>query len=566
MNEFDTRVFDELEAFTPEPTRQPSWDDILVRARRARTRRIVVGLAAALTAFGSVAAVAAALGGFDRWLSGEPGKPAPKSEQRRFEEANSRSLAAFPKDTRLRELIQTEVDGKRYVLYGFRSGGSVCLRLKAVSLGHSIAPKCAPVSSLMRAPAPIVPIVGNYGFSDRHNHPSATVSYGIAADGVSRVEVHAVDATHRAALSGNAYLWVEDRPNTGQHVRTITSFQTSGSRITLPIATADGMFVGLDSAPERPARGPTRIEAKIRRPTVGWFVRGERRGVTPAEIERIAGTKGNQLNDLGGTQFVKPDPQSNALVGLTGRWCLLLMHNGTGTACSAGREFWSRGPLNVMLSMESDEFMRVAGVAADGVTRVVVFLSDGQRQPAALRDNLFTTLVAKAEFPVRVVAYDGRGRVVGVLTWPWMLGGKVPAKATRPLHPVLRVVGPNGTTAVARVGRPVRGFQCWRVDFSTGRSAGACMPPFRGPSIWVNVVQPTGRDVFVLGQTRWPIARVRVEFADGTVISTRPRSGHFVVAIPRAQLKPRQQVAHVVGYTTEDLRYQRRGFVYKVLP
>jgi hypothetical protein len=167
---------------------------------------------------------------------------------------------------------------------------------------------------------------------------------------------------------------------------------------------------------------------------------------------------------------------------------------------------------------------------------------------------------------VRVVAYDGHGRVVGVLTWPWMLGGQVPAKATRPLHPVLRVVGPNGTTAVARLGRPVRGFRCWRVDFSTAQSTGACMSPFGGPSIWVDVVQPAGRDVFVLGQTRWPIERVRVEFANGTVIKTRPRSGHFVVAIPRAQLKPTQQVAYVVGYTTEGLRYQRQGFVYKAVP
>jgi hypothetical protein len=562
MNEFDTRVFDELDAFTPEPTGRPYWEDILVRARRARMRRLVVVLAAALTAFGSVAAVAAALGGFDRWLFGEPGKPAPKSEQQRFEEANTRSLAAFPKDTKLRELIQTEVDGKRYVLYGFRSGSLVCLRLKAVSLGHSIAPKCAPVSSLVRAPAPIVAIVGNYGFVDRRNHPSAAVSYGVAADGVSRVEVHAVDGTHRAAVSGNAYLWVENRPNTGQHVRTITSFQMGGSRITLPISTADGMF-GLDTAPERPARGPTRIEAKIRRPTVSWFVRGERRGVTPAEIERIAGTKRDQLNDLGGTQFVKPDPQSNALVGLTGRWCLLLMHNGTGQACSTGREFWSRGPLNVMLSGESDEFVRVSGVAADGIQRVVVFLSGGQRQPAALRDNLFTTLVAEAEFPVRVVAYDAQGRVAGVLTWSWRLGGQVPAKATRPLRRVLHVVGPTGTTAVARLGRQVRGFRCWRVDFSTAQSAGGCMPPFMGPSIWVDLVQPAGRDLFVVGQTRGPIGVVHVEFADGTVISTRPRSGHFLFAIPRAQLEPTQQVAYVVGYTTDGLRYRRQGFVYK---
>src|SRR5206468_2009019 len=89
MNEFSSHVFDRLDAYTPEVAGSPDWGDVVARARKARTRGLAVVLAATLTLFGSVAAVTAALGGFDRWLSGEPGKPASSAEQQKFEAANS---------------------------------------------------------------------------------------------------------------------------------------------------------------------------------------------------------------------------------------------------------------------------------------------------------------------------------------------------------------------------------------------------------------------------------------------------------------------------------------------
>jgi len=81
VNEFDTRIFDLFEAFTPEPQRRPEWQDVLRRGRRSRARRIVLVLAAAGIVLASAAGVTAALGGFDAWLSGTPGKPAPDADQ-----------------------------------------------------------------------------------------------------------------------------------------------------------------------------------------------------------------------------------------------------------------------------------------------------------------------------------------------------------------------------------------------------------------------------------------------------------------------------------------------------
>ena len=529
MNEFDTRVFDLLDALTPEPRRWPDWQDVLRRTHARHTRRLVVAVAAALVVLATAAGVTAALGGFHEWLSGSPGKPAPSAEQKKL------VSFGFPSDTKLRELIRTSAAGKVYVLYGFRSSESLCLRLRAVSLGHSVGPVCAPASRLRHAPAPILAVIGNYSFTDKHNHPSAATSFGIAADGLSRVVARTVDGDHPATLGGNAYLWVQDEPNSGQRAFSVTAVSSGGSRVTVP----------LDKAPPiRRPRGPTRIEARIAHPRVGWYER---------------------INPFGPTRFVKPDPNSNVRVGLAGRGCLLVAYGAAGPSTGCSDTFWSQGPLDWMMTGEyGPDFMRISGVVADGVKRVVVFLADRQHQRAFLRDNLFTTLAATAEFPARIVAYDGAGRIVGIVT-PHVPFRETTPPAARRLHTALRVHGPRGAVAVLRIGRRVHGYQCWRVDLSTGQSPGECTgPEFTASSIWPDLVQPAGRDLFLIGHTFGPIGRVQLEFPNGDVSNSRPVAGRFVIAVPRSHLTRERQTAFVVGYTSEGSVVQRKGVVFKV--
>jgi hypothetical protein len=562
MTDFDSLLSRELDLLVPVQRRAPDWENVRERARLVSWRRpLVLAVAAALVVLGTAAAVTAALGGFHAWLGGSPGSPAPAEEQQRFAAANERTLAAFPKDTKLRELIDTKIDGKRYVLYGFRSGDSLCLRLKAVSLGHSTGSECASRSALRHAPAPILVVTGDTGFADRHSHPSAEASFGIAADGVARVDVHAVDGMHRAVVGGNAYLWVENEPNTGNRVLSVSAVGPTGAGVTVPLPAGFGLF-RIDTSPERRPRGPTRVQARIAHPSVGWFFRREPRGVALSRA-KLTPAERRGIDDLGFTRLVKPDPAGDIVVGLTGNLCLIVVHSGSAQACM-GDDFFARGPLKIVIA-GGGGFSAVAGVAADGVRRVVVFLADGERQMAALRDNLFTTLVAQAEFPIRVVAYDARGRAVGVETVDPHVRQAAPAAAAKNLRPVLRATGPNGATAVGRVGRYVGGIACWRVDLSSGEAPGACSGRIgTGPSIWVDLVQPAGRDLFLIGHVRWPIARVQLEFANGDVIKTRPRHGLYVVAIPRSHLRKERQLAYAVGYTSEGLRiHQRQGVVFR---
>jgi hypothetical protein len=561
VNELDVLIREELDELAPQPRRPPDWDSVVVRARPPlRRRRVALALVAAVAVLLGATAVAARLGGFDDWLRGKPGKPAPESEQRGFEAANGRSWVAFPTGTELRELIRTRADERTYVLYGFRSGSSVCLRLNAVSLGKSTQ-ACAPVSTLARISAPILIVSGDYTFFDRRARPSAEVSFGIVADGVSWVDVHAVDGRHRALVGGNAYLFVENEPNTANRVLRVAAVGPTGRRTTVPLAARLGPFATALAA-QRPT-GPTKVEALIKNPRIGWYLRGEKRGVSPQQVKLTAEQR--KRMQLTGARLVKPDPLSDVVVGLQGSFCQIALNGsneGTwGKGCGPG--LFPRGPLNVMMSgYGGSEFMVVQGLAADGIARVTVFLADGQRQIAPLRHNTFAALVARSQFPIRIVGYDERGRVAAIETPPFS-GMPVPPKA-RQVEPLLRVRGPNGTEAVLHVGRRVRGFHCWRVDFSTGQSPASCVPPIGGgPKIQVDVVQPAGSDLFVSGAADQVVARVQLEFEDGTTRWLRPARGHFLFAIPEDHLRPTRQFAIVRGYDRQGHRVQRQGFVFR---
>lgn len=555
MNDRDAVLAARLEQVVPPPTRAPDWSDVVERARPRLRRPLVLAFAAALLLLATAAGVTAALGGFDTWLAGEPGKPAPRAEQKRFEAANGRTWAAFPTNTKLRELIGTTVAGKTYVLFGFRSGNSLCLKLKAVSLGHSTEVGCAAATTVAHVTAPIVVVEADGGFMDRYNHESAEVSYGIAADRVSRVTIEATDGLHRATVDSNAYLWVEDQPNTGNHVLAIRALGGNGRAKTVRVADpaeSSGPFSGTAGSAAPP--GPTRVERRIRRPRIGWYERGEKRGF-PLEG--------------GGVRAVKPDPLGNFAVGLTGRYCLVTYvgsESPFGTSCSnSAAEFFALGPMNVTL--EGTGFSRfdfIAGAAADGVAHVKAFLQDGEVVNVPLRGNLFGALVPEPQLPARIVAYDARGRVVGIqVIPPSALLLRAPAAALRNLRAVARVHGSDGVTAVLRVGRRVRHLRCWRVDFSSGQRRGGCVSVDTGPYTEVELVQAARGDLFVIGHVRAPVEQVELRFADGRRVSVPSIAGQFVAWIPDNEVRPERQLAFAFGLRKDGTVAQRSGFLFK---
>jgi hypothetical protein len=581
MIDVEPLIAEGLERLVPPPSgERADWQDVLARSgiRADGTRRValaIAGFAAAavlLVATPVGAAIAQGISDFSTWLTGHPGKQATASAQRAFEAANGRSWASFPTGTQLRELIRANVGGKQYVLSGFRSGNSLCLQIIGPQKRDSREPACAPASTLAHVSAPLLVVTGNGGFSDQYSHESAQFSFGIVADGVKRVDVHAVDGTHRALVGGNSYLWIEGEPNTGNVVKSISATDANDRTTTLAVGTSRISF-GL--RPSGKPGGPARVQATIRHPTIGWFVRKERRGSTPDEAHLTARERQGFAYCCESVRLFKPDPLSNIVVGLANSskgWCMVIVNAGSG--CGDERHFFSQGPVNFQMFgggfNSSDEFIGLAGAAADGVKRITIFLGDGEQQSAPIKDNMFTALVP-GRLPMRIVAYDPARRVVGIQQFPrpsFFAHLSVPSAARRNLHVVLHVAGPNGTAATVSVGRIVNRTRCWRIDYSTGQSESDCDSTFyTGPKITVNFVQPAGRDLFVVGGVDNRVtAHVELHFDNGDVITARPVSDRFVFVIPRAHMSTHRQFAYVVAIDRHGHRVQRQGIAFRSNP
>jgi hypothetical protein len=542
----------ELGRLVPEPAEhRADWGDVARRAGMlpSRRRRLVLTFAILAAVFVTAAAVATTLGGFDTWLSGTPGKPASQEAQQRFEAANGRSWTAFPKSTKLRELIRTKAGGASYVLYGFRSGNSLCLQLAAEEFAWQ--PKaCAPAAFVAGISAPVVVAVGDYVFYDRGAQPAAQVSFGIVADGISRVDVEAVDSSHRARVGGNAYLYVQAVPNSPNRVLHVSAL-ADGRRTSVPVRS-----FGAPLLSPATASGPTKLEARIANPRIGWYDRGERRGIDVDDVNLTA----REQAWFRGARVVKPDPLSDFVVGISGHGCIV-----TTQTKNCGPGFFWQGPLRVgMNSGFGQEFMTVFGAAADGVARVTIFLADGERLRAPLRDNFFAAVVPTAGYPLRVVGYDTRGRVVAIHAGlDVRLNPVVPAKARR-LRRVDVVVGPNGARAALDAGPVIRSIQCSRLR------AGAivrdqCAHDFPSLPVEVLLVQPVGRDIFLAGRVGESIARVDLELPlRHRIASVRPVAGHYLLAVPREYLGRERRHAHVVGFDRAGQRVARVGVFYRL--
>src|SRR5205823_5625652 len=119
---------------------------------------------------------------------------------------------------------------------------------------------------------------------------------------------------HQAIIGSNAYLFVENEPNTGNRVLSISA-ETNGKRATISLGTTFGEFGAFASSARRP-RGPTRVEARIAHPTIGWAARGEKRGFSRDRLDLTPFERAHMVS--ASARFVKPDPLSDIVVGLDG--------------------------------------------------------------------------------------------------------------------------------------------------------------------------------------------------------------------------------------------------------
>jgi hypothetical protein len=440
----------ELDRLVPVPA-GPSWDEVLQLAghanqpiwrRRTRSAAIIVAVAGAATVLTLAtplgAAIARSLSGFSTWISGEPGSPAPKAEQRAFARANARTWLGFPAGTKLRLLdnVTDPTTGERVELLGFRSGGTLCLRVHLIGTIAGTGQSCAPLAELRQAGAPVRVVLVDNGFGsgkhrawyglDRVHSSALQVTAGIAADGVRTVTLTDQAGTHTVRTDGNAFLYVAWNPAVGQRVKQISA-QTASGRVAVPFAQAPFLF-GAGGGAAKPSFGPTSVQRHITGGTIGWLdhrqPKGQPLSVLPKRAEQFI------FRHAVFGRVIAPDPGQPIRVAVAlstsrhggkaiGVCTDVIVHGAAGGGCAVRARLFARGPLagpGTMLVNGSDEFAIVDGLASDDVAKIVAFLANRQTQPVPLADNVYAVQIARAKLPAKLVAYDNSGRIVGITT------------------------------------------------------------------------------------------------------------------------------------------------------
>jgi hypothetical protein len=567
MIDVEQRLRQEFERLAP-AYRPLDWGEVLARADRDPRHRshrwalvAVAAAAVAVIAFATPlgAAVAQGLGDFSSWLRGQPGTPAPTSEQQAFQKANERSWLHFPANTQLRQLASLVVPstGQHVDLMGFRAGTTLCLRVIITGTGRAQTQSCVPVAELQQAGAPVRAVLVDHGFGkgtrhawyglDRLSAPAVQVTAGIAADGVRSVVLQDQAGKHTVQTSGNAFLYVATAPEVGQRVSHIWA-KTARAIITAPFGPAPFGFggggIGGGTVP-----GPTHVQRHVTGGTIGWLDRHEPRGEPLSKVRGQNGALVRRHTVFG--RVVVPDPSRPLGVALTlstsrhgGKatgLCTWVVRSGgeVGGGCAVRAKLFATSPISGGITMfgGSDQVITQVGLASDAVARIVAFLSGGGKQAVPLRDNAYLVDIARSQLPARLVAYDKHGRIIA-LSQPLrdMNGGPAPARGKA--HQLLSVRSATGATAQLLVGPSSNGGHCMYVRYHTAKNSGGdmidCNPMLGATQL---ALSTDGRPTeLVMGKVGPKVAHITLLFADNTKLIVTPTHGFVLTAIPPVHL------------------------------
>lgn len=598
MIDLEPMIRTDLEWAVPLPPAElADWDDVLARAdlrSHGGRRRLAALVAAAVVAVAACAivtplggAIVQGVGDFSSWLRGEPGEPASPAEQQAFQQANERSWSGFAPDAQLRRLIETEASGTTFTLYGFRSGEELCLRLVAKGVAPGSETHCAPVHALQTATTPALVVAADVGFGLENRVPppgeylptKAQATFGIASDGVARVVLDADDGAHEALIGGNAFLYVADHPKAGTRVRGVEAVAVGGARVALGFESAPFGEFDLAQPPIGKAQGPSRVERHVQGGSIGWIERLEPRGEPlPAEIRDRVLEMSERMID-GATprlaRVLRPDPGdprriavvagsgSGSMTDPDARLCVFELRDQViSGGCSPIAKLFERDPFTTSLGGSgSSQYTTMSGLASDDVHDLKVFLASGDVIDVPLADNAYRADIARSAYPIRLVAYDGEGRVIGIRTFASDgMTNPAPPDARTSVREILRVTGDSGAVGILRAGTPAGGYRCWHADFTDGSGGGGCTPwPYNGPvlgGIWTRRV---GDDSFLTGEVETNVARLTVTYADGEVATIPLHDGLVLYAVPSRHLSDGREVIALRGYDATGKQVAQRG-------
>jgi hypothetical protein len=380
MIDVETVIRGQLSKLDPLPaTLSGDWDNVLSRVQwpaqtrqfRERPRRVAFAVAAAamLFAVASVvtplgAAIGRGLGDFSAWISGSPGTPASPGDQQTFtregEQASKltegeRSWANFPAGTQLRRLLQTEAAGMTFELFGFRSSDSLCLRLVVSGTDGGTRSSCAPLSALQQAKEPAIVIDVDEGFGAIGQTPPPDGYLPEKASATFGITADGVRDVVLTADDGDHHALID-----GNAFLYVADHPALGERVrSVNAIAANGSTVALPFS-----RAPFGVKDDV---------------LDAPSARPVTGPKGIERKVSGGYDF--PTIPFTYSVGLN----------------SGG-----------------DQFAHLEGDVSGDVYSIDLYLTDGTIQKVTIENNSFiASWIGRVQFPVRIVARDKQGAIIG---------------------------------------------------------------------------------------------------------------------------------------------------------
>ena len=180
-------------------------------------------------------------------------------------------------------------------------------------------------------------------------------------------------------------------------------------------------------------RGPKGIERKVKGGTIGWLERREKRGTAIPPDSLLAYDV--RYNHVVFAREIQPDPADTTRFVLAlarhrgatlqqlpghvlkpGREMICMGYytalGGGFNGCSYASAVFARSPIGNVETGDG-QFPFLNGFVSDDVHALDLYLADGTIRKLKITDNIYNTTLSQAQFPIRIVARDKQGAIIG---------------------------------------------------------------------------------------------------------------------------------------------------------
>jgi hypothetical protein len=216
-----------------------------------------------------------------------------------------------------------------------------------------------------------------------------------------------------------------------------------------------------------------------------------------------------------------------------------------GGGCWPAGRLFTTAPFTATVTQQfGGQVVAFTGVASDQVTRMTLYSATGNRQPVPLHDNAYFAVGTLADYPLRLVAHDQNGRIIGIKTFEGDLNAppmSLPAPGAH-WHTVLA----NSTGAIYTV-RSTTGGSCAGFRMSSGAASIECDRTVAADTLALSTGNDDKQSV-IFGLTGTNIDKIIVTLRSGRTLTIKPTHGYILQQLPHVSRDPSAGVAHVQGF------------------